>query len=181
MQECGGSFAAIALECGVFSVYTAAMKIDYAAAPHPAFELRQEALSEAVIAQNNMSPCDGVIMTKTGELRPGYLDEPELLCMLIPAGQLARRLTADALSSYTGKELRKWADALDRAPLQKLVDAAVQAYLDSLREPSDLLGLLRLFPGVEEASLDAQGKVQLKMADGAPVPEAAAAWLAALN
>ncbi|HIX19642.1 MAG TPA: hypothetical protein H9862_03455 [Candidatus Akkermansia intestinigallinarum] len=157
------------------------MKIDYAAAPHPAFELRQEALSEAVIAQNNMSPCDGVIMTKTGELRPGYLDEPELLCMLIPAGQLARRLTADALSSYTGKELRKWADALDRAPLQKLVDAAVQAYLDSLREPSELLGLLRLFPGVEEASLDAQGKVQLKMADGAPVPEAAAAWLAALN
>ena len=44
--------------------------------------------------------------------------------MLIPAGVLARQLTADGLSSYTGKELKKWADSYDREPLQAKVNAA---------------------------------------------------------
>lgn len=157
------------------------MKINYAAAPHPAFEPQLEALSLAIIAQNNMSPCDGVIMTTSGELRPGYQDEPDLLCMLIPAGELARRLTADGLSSYTGKELRKWADGMDRAPLRDKIAAAMQARLDAMSEPSELLPLLRLFPGVEQAELDAEGRVQLRMVDGAPVPEALTAWLDALK
>lgn len=157
------------------------MKISYAAAPHPAFEPSQEALSQAIIAQNNMSPCDGVVMTMSGELRPGYRDEADLLCMLIPAGELARRLTADGLSSYTGKELRKWADGVDRAPLREKIADAMQKRLDAMTEPGEILPLLRLFPGVGQAELDAEGRVQLRMADGSPVPEPLAAWLEALK
>ncbi|MGN0836345.1 MAG: hypothetical protein ACI4OS_02805 [Akkermansia sp.] len=47
--------------------------------------------------------------------------------MLLPSPQLARQLTADGLSSYTGKELKKWAESYDRAPLQALADAARSA------------------------------------------------------
>ncbi len=74
-----------------------------------------------------MSPCDGVIMTRSGEVKAGYETDAETLCMLIPAPQLARQLTADGLSSYTGKELKKWADAYALEPLQARVDAARQA------------------------------------------------------
>ncbi len=74
-----------------------------------------------------MSPCDGVIMTRSGEVKVGYEADAETLCMLIPAPQLARLLTADGLSSYTGKELKKWADAYALEPLQTRVDTARQA------------------------------------------------------
>ncbi len=88
------------------------------------FEIQRDALSAAIVELNSMSPCDGVIMTRTGEVRVGYEREADFLCMLIPAGVLARQLTADGLSSYTGKELKKWADSYDLAPLQEKVEAA---------------------------------------------------------
>ena len=88
------------------------------------FEIQQEALSAAIVELNSMSPCDGVIMTRTGEVRVGYVSDEDFLCMLIPAGLLARQLTADGLSSYTGKELKKWAESYDIAPLQEKVNAA---------------------------------------------------------
>lgn len=88
------------------------------------FEIQQEALSAAIVELNSMSPCDGVIMTRTGEVKVGYVSDEDFLCMLIPAGLLARQLTADGLSSYTGKELKKWADSYDIAPLQEKVNAA---------------------------------------------------------
>lgn len=88
------------------------------------FEIQQEALSAAIVELNSMSPCDGVIMTRSGEVKVGYENDADFLCMLIPAGVLARQLTADGLSSYTGKELKKWADSYDLAPLQEKVNAA---------------------------------------------------------
>lgn len=88
------------------------------------FEIQRDALTAAIVELNSMSPCDGVIMTRKGEVKVGYETDEDYLCMLIPAGVLARQLTADGLSSYTGKELRKWADEYDLAPLQTKVDAA---------------------------------------------------------
>ena len=90
----------------------------------PSFEIQQEALSAAIVELNSMCPCDGVIMTRNGEVKVGYENDADFLCMLIPAGVLARQLTADGLSSYTGKELKKWADSYDREPLQAKVNAA---------------------------------------------------------
>ena len=89
------------------------------------FEIQREALSAAIVELNSMSPCDGVIMTRSGEVRVGYESDADFLCMLIPAGVLARQLTADGLSSYTGKELKKWADSYDLAPLQEKVNASL--------------------------------------------------------
>lgn len=94
------------------------------ATPEPSFEIQQDALTAAIIELNSMSPCDGVIMTRSGEVKVGYEADADFLCMLIPAGVLARQLTADGLSSYTGKELKKWADSYDLEPLQAKVDAA---------------------------------------------------------
>lgn len=81
----------------------------------------------AIIELNSMSPCDGVVMTRQGEVKVGYSADAETLCMLLPAPTLARRLTADGLSSYTDKELRKWIGGLDVAPLQAAAHAAAQA------------------------------------------------------
>lgn len=89
----------------------------------PSFEIQQEALSAAIVELNSMCPCDGVIMTRTGKVKVGYESDADFLCMLIPAGVLARQLTADGLSSYTGKELKKWADSYDRESLQAKVNA----------------------------------------------------------
>ena len=88
------------------------------------FEIQRDALSAAIVELNSMSPCDGVIMTRNGEVRVGYESDADFLCMLIPAGVLARQLTADGLSSYTGKELKKWADSYELEPLQAKVNAA---------------------------------------------------------
>ena len=88
------------------------------------FEIQRDALSAAIVELNSMCPCDGVIMTRTGEVKVGYESDADFLCMLIPAGVLARQLTADGLSSYTGKELKKWADSYDIEPLQAKVNAA---------------------------------------------------------
>ena len=90
----------------------------------PSFEIQRDALTDAIVELNSMSPCDGVIMTRNGEVKVGYESDADSLCMLIPAGVLARQLTADGLSSYTGKELRKWADSYELAPLQDKVNAA---------------------------------------------------------
>lgn len=90
----------------------------------PDYEIKRDALSAAIVELNSMSPCDGVIMTRGGEVKVGYESDADFLCMLIPAGVLARQLTADGLSSYTGKELKKWADSYDMAPLQDKVNAA---------------------------------------------------------
>lgn len=89
------------------------------------FEIQRDALSAAIVELNSMSPCDGVIMTRSGEVKVGYESDADFFCMLIPAGVLARQLTADGLSSYTGKELKKWADSYDLAPLQEKVNAAL--------------------------------------------------------
>ena len=88
------------------------------------FEIQRDALSAAIVELNSMCPCDGVIMTRTGEVKVGYESDADFFCMLIPAGVLARQLTADGLSSYTGKELKKWADSYDIEPLQAKVTAA---------------------------------------------------------
>lgn len=87
------------------------------------FEVGQEALTKAIIELNSMSPCDGIIMTRSGEVKCGYEGDADFLCMLLPAGKLARQLTADGLASYSGKELKKWADSYDRAALQQVADA----------------------------------------------------------
>ncbi len=100
------------------------MSTDTPAAPEAPFIISCEALSRAIIELNSMSPCDGIVMTRSGEVKVGDAADEETLCMLIPAPTLARQLTADGLSSYTGKELQKWADAYDREPLQAIVDAA---------------------------------------------------------
>ena len=91
----------------------------------PSFEIQRDDLTNAIVELNSMSPCDGVIMTRNGEVKVGYESDADFLCMLIPAGVLARQLTADGLSSYTGKELKKWADAYDLAPLEAKVKAAL--------------------------------------------------------
>lgn len=92
-----------------------------------AFPIDRDQLTAAIIQQNSMSPCDGVVMTRSGEVKTGYLADADTLCMLIPAPKLARMLTGDGLSSYTDKELKKWADAVDMTPLQAIADAAAQA------------------------------------------------------
>ena len=80
-------------------------------------EIDREALTAAIIALNSMSPCDGVLMTREGKVKVGYETDEDFLCMLIPAGVLARQLSADGLSSYSGKELKAWADKYDLEPL----------------------------------------------------------------
>ncbi len=100
------------------------MSTDTPAAPEAPFTITHEALTAAIIELNSMSRCDGVIMTRSGEVKVGYAADAETLSMLIPAPVLARQLTADGLSSYAGKELKKWADAYEIAPLQAMVDAA---------------------------------------------------------
>ena len=89
------------------------------------YEIDRDALTAAIVELNSMSPADGVIMTRKGEVRTGYVSEEDFLCMLIPAGVLARRLTADGLSSYTGKELKKWAGEYELEPLQQKVTEAL--------------------------------------------------------
>lgn len=155
------------------------MRIDYAAAKHPAFEIGQEALSLAIIELNSMSPCDSVVMTRRGDVRAGYDGDAGTLCPLIPAGVLARQLTADGLSSYSGKEIRKWADAYDRAPLQARVDTAMQQWLDGMTQAGDLLPLLRLFPGVACAELSADGSISLLAEEGMGIPDVARLWVEA--
>ena len=92
------------------------------------YEIDRDALTAAIVELNSMSPADGVIMTRKGEVRTGYTSDEDFLCMLIPAGVLARQLTADGLSSYTGKELKKWAGDYAVEPLQqKVAEALAQA------------------------------------------------------
>lgn len=88
------------------------------------FEIEQADLTAAIIELNSMSPCDGVIMTREGKVKVGYESDADFLCMLIPAGVLARQLSADGLSSYSGKELKAWADKYDTAPLVEKLHAA---------------------------------------------------------
>ena len=90
------------------------------------FEIDREALTAAIVELNSMSPCDGVIMAKDGSVRTGYESDEDFLCMLIPAGKLARQLTADGLASYAGKELKAWADKYDIEPLQEIVAQATK-------------------------------------------------------
>lgn len=91
------------------------------------FSIDHDQLAAAIIELNSMSPCDGVVMTRQGEVKVGYTADAETLCMLIPAALLARQLTAAGLSSYTDKELKKWAADYDSAPLQATANAAAQA------------------------------------------------------
>jgi hypothetical protein len=90
------------------------------------FEIDREARTSAIVELNSMSPCDGVIMAKDGSIRTGYESDEDFLCMLIPAGKLARQLTADGLASYAGKELKAWAEKYDLAPLQEIVAQATK-------------------------------------------------------
>ena len=90
------------------------------------FEINRDELTAAIIELNSMSPCDGVLMTKDGKVKVGYEADADCLCMLIPAGKLARQLTADGLASYAGKELKAWADKYDLAPLQEVIAQTLQ-------------------------------------------------------
>lgn len=89
------------------------------------YTIDREELAAAIIRLNSMSPCDGVVMKKDGHVTEGYAADEDTLCMLIPAPLLARQLTADGLSSYTGKELKQWADAYETEPLQQKVNEAL--------------------------------------------------------
>ena len=85
------------------------------------YEIDSEALTSAIIELNSMSPCDGVIMNREGKIKVGNLTDDDFFCMLIPAGKLARQLTADGLASYAGKELKAWADKYDIEPLKEII------------------------------------------------------------
>lgn len=89
------------------------------------YEIDRETLTAAIIELNSMSPCDGVIMNRDGKIRVGNLSDDDFFCMLIPAGKLARQLTADGLASYAGKELKAWADKYDIGPLEQLIQQAL--------------------------------------------------------
>lgn len=82
------------------------------------FEINREQLTKAIIELNSMSRAEGIVMTRSGDIKCGNTADADTLRMLIPAGVLARQLTADGLSSYTGKELKKWADEYDISALQ---------------------------------------------------------------
>lgn len=86
------------------------------------FEINRDELTAAIIELNSMSPCDGVVMTRDGRLKVGYESDDDFLCMLIPAGVLARRLTADGLASYSGKELKAWAGNYPIEDMQQKVN-----------------------------------------------------------
>ena len=75
--------------------------------------INRDELSSAIIELNSMSRAEGIIMTHDGHIKTGNTADEECLCMLIPAAKLAQQLTSDGLSSYTGKELKSWADAYD--------------------------------------------------------------------
>lgn len=92
--------------------------------PTPTFTIDRDELAQAIIELNSMSPCDAVVMRRDGHVATGYENDENTLCVLIPAPVLARQLTADGLASYTGKELKKWAESYDMTPLQELVRAA---------------------------------------------------------
>ena len=91
------------------------------------YTIDREALTAAIVELNSMSPCDGVIMTRSGEIKVGYAADADTLCMLIAAPQLARQLTADGLASYTGKELKQWADDYDTSALEQILSALPSA------------------------------------------------------
>ena len=86
-----------------------------------------DALSAAIIELNSMSHADGVIMSRDGSIRCGYLSDEDYLCMLIAAPTLARQLTASGLSSYSAKELKAWVDSYDTAPLQAILESFAPA------------------------------------------------------
>ncbi len=88
-------------------------------------EIKMDELVKAVMELNLMSPCDGVMMTRGGEVKVGYRNDKDTLCELISAEELARMLTASDLSSYTEKELRQWVREMDIAPLEAKVKAAL--------------------------------------------------------
>ncbi len=75
------------------------------------YSINREQLSAAIIKLNAMSRCEGIVMTKQGEITVGNTGDKQTYCMLIPAPLLARQLTADGLSCYEAKELKKWADS----------------------------------------------------------------------
>ncbi len=156
------------------------MEIDYSRLPHIAFQIDGEALSAAIIELNSMSPCDAVVMDCSGHIRVGYMNDEDLLCVLIPAPALARQLTADGLSSYTGKELRQWAEAYDKAPLQQKVDDAVQYWLSGMATVEELLPFLRACPGVASAEIREDGSLGLTPKEGESIPELARLLVAAV-
>ncbi len=90
----------------------------------PSFPINREELTAAIIELNSMSRAQGIIMNQQGQIKTGNPDDADFLYMLIPAPTLARQLTADGLSSYTGKELKAWADAYDITPLEGLIQQA---------------------------------------------------------
>lgn len=105
--------------------YDSGMETETAPQTEPTWQIDTAALASAIIELNSMSPFDAVIMDRAGGIRAGYAADEDALCVLIPAPKLARQLTADGLSSYTGKELKKWAEAYDAAPLQEIVNQAL--------------------------------------------------------
>ncbi len=103
-------------------IYNKCMSEENAAA----FQINRDELTTAIIELNSMSPCDGVVMKRDGHVTVGYTRDEDTLCMLIPAPLLARQLTADGLASYSGKELKKWAEGYDLDSLQQIMTAALQ-------------------------------------------------------
>lgn len=90
------------------------------------FQIERDELTAAIIELNSMSPCDAIVMKRDGHVGVGYAEDEETLCVLIPAPKLARQLTADGLASYSGKELKKWAESYELEPLQQLIADATR-------------------------------------------------------
>ncbi len=64
-------------------------------------------------------------MMRSGEVKCARRDEPDVLCELISGVELGRMLAADAFYSYTEKELAKWVNEMDTAPMQAKIEAAL--------------------------------------------------------
>ncbi len=91
----------------------------------PDYTIDREQLREAIFVQNSLNPKDGIFMMRSGEVKCAQQDEPDVLCELISGSELGRMLAADALFSYTEKELAEWVNKVDTAPLQAKIEAAI--------------------------------------------------------
>lgn len=87
-------------------------------------EVKRKELVEAIIALSGTMKYDAVVMTRDGKVKAGNAMGEDTTCVLMTANELGRRLCADGLFAYTGKELKEWANEVDIAPLQTKTDAA---------------------------------------------------------
>ncbi len=86
-------------------------------------EIQREELVNAIVALSGTVRHDAIVMTKEGKVKAGTAAGEDTACVLMTASELGRKLCAEGLFAYTGKELKKWATEMDIAPLQAKADA----------------------------------------------------------